>query len=208
MGNQAEQIEDDRGVEKSNHEAPVYDRPLPEVVVATSSGDAEMNDSKESLKSNEKPATNSVNPPLSEDEGLEGDPNLFVPQYEYPDGEDEANNIDNVDGKGHPNLVVSQSNITGGEGEAKAHDKGNGGVPKEKKQSQHQTPIGLGEAKKSKKKRKAKSKRGAVSSLSDISPVNPAWRMEKAAPSGFEEYYVDVPILPAEYEEEKGIYHE
>lgn len=32
--------------------------------------------------------------------------------------------------------------------------------------------------------------------------------MEKAAPSGFEEYYVDVPVLPAEYEEEKGIYHE
>ncbi len=163
MGNQAEQIEDDRGVEKSKHDAQVYDRPLPEVVVATS-GDAEINDSKQSLKSNEKRATNGVNPSPSEDEGFGGDPNLFVPQYEYPDGEDEANDIDNVDGKGHPNLVLSQSNITGGEGEAKAHDEGNGGVPKEKKQSQHQTPIGLGEAKKPKKKRKAKSKRGAVSS--------------------------------------------
>lgn len=45
MGNQAEQIEDDRGAEKSKHDAQVYDRPLPEIVVATS-GDAEINDSK------------------------------------------------------------------------------------------------------------------------------------------------------------------
>lgn len=160
MGNQAEQIEDDRGVEKSQHKAQDYDRSLSEVVVATS-GDAEMNDSKQSLKRNEKPATNGAN---SEDEGFEGDPNLFVPQYEYPDGEDEANDNDNVDGKGHPNLVVSQSKITVEEGGAKVHDEGNGGVPKEKKQFQHQTPISLGEAMKPKKKRKPKSKRGAVSS--------------------------------------------
>lgn len=163
MGNQAEQIEDDRGVEKSRHEAQAYDRPLPEVVVATS-GDAEINDSEQSLKRNEKLVTNGLNPSPSEDEGFEGDPNLIVPQYEYPDGGDETEYIDNVDVKGHPNLVVSQSNNTGGEGEAKAHDEGNGGVPKEKKQPQHQTPIGLGEAKKPKKKRKARSKRGVVSS--------------------------------------------
>lgn len=165
MGNQAEQIEDDGGVEKSQHEAQVYDRPLPEVVVATS-GDEEMNDSKQSLKRIEITATNGVNPSPSEDDGFDGDPNLFAPQYENPDGEDEVNDISNVDGdgKGHPDLGVSQSNITGGEGEAKAHDEGNGGVPEEKKQFQHQTPVGLGEAKKPKKKRKAKSKRGAVSS--------------------------------------------
>lgn len=98
MGNQAEQIEDDRGVEKSEHEAQAYDRPFPEVVVATSD-DAEMNGSKQSLKRNEHPAANGVNPSPSEDEGFGGDPNLFVPQYEYPDGEDEAKDIDNVDGK-------------------------------------------------------------------------------------------------------------
>lgn len=163
MGNQAEQIKDDRGGEKSQNEAQVHDKPLPEVVVNTS-GDVEMNDSKQSLKRIEKTATNGINPSPSEDEGFDGDPNFFAPQYEYPDGEDEANVISNVDGKGHPDLGVSQSNITGGEGEAKAYDEGNGGVPEEKKQFQHQTPIGLGEAKKPKKKRKAKSKRGAVSS--------------------------------------------
>lgn len=97
MGNQAEQIEDDRGVEKSQHEAQVHDKPLPEVVVATS-GEVEMND-KQSLKRIEKTATNGSNPSPSEDKGLDGNPNLFVPQYEYPDGEDEVNVISNVDGK-------------------------------------------------------------------------------------------------------------
>lgn len=162
MGNEAEQIEDDCGIEKSQHEAQVYNS-LPEVVVATS-GDAEMNDSKQSLKRTGETPTNGVNPSPSKDEDFGGDPNLYAPQYEYPDGEDEANDVDHVDGKGHPNLVVPQSNVTGGEEEAKAHDEGNGRVPKEMKQSQHQTPIGLGEAKKPKKKRKAKSKRGTVSS--------------------------------------------
>lgn len=162
MGNQAEQIEDDRGVEKSTHEAQAYDRPLPEVVVATSD-DAEINDSKQNLKRNEKPATNGVKLSPSEDEAFEGDPNLFVSQYEYPDGEDEAKDIDNVDGKGHPNFVVSQSNNIDGV-EAKAHEEGNGRVQKENKQHQHQIPINLGEAQKPKKKRKAKSKRGVVSS--------------------------------------------
>lgn len=161
MGNQAEQIEDDRWVEKSKHETQAHDRPFPEAVVATS-GDAEMNGSKQALKRNEKPSTNGVNPSPSEDEGFEGDPNLFVPQYEYPDGEDEAKHIDSVDGKGHQNLVVSQSNNIGGDG-AKAHDEGNGGVPKKNKQQQHQIPIGLGEAQKPKKKKKARSKRGVVS---------------------------------------------
>lgn len=162
MGNQAEQIEDDRWVE-TKHETQAYDRPLPEAVVATS-GDAEMNDSKQALKRNEKPSTNGVNPSPSEDEDFEGDPNLFVPQYEYPDGEDEAKPIDSVDGKGHQNLVVSQSNNIGGDG-AKEHDQGNCGVPKKNKQPQNQIPIGLGEAQKPKKKKKAKSKRGVVSTL-------------------------------------------
>lgn len=162
MGNQAEQIEDDCAIEKPQQEAQAYDS-LPEVVVATS-GDAKMHDSKQSLNRTGETPTNGVNPSPSKDEGLDGDANLYAPQYEYPDGEDEANDINHVDGKGHPNLVVPQSNIIGEEGKAKAHDEGNDGVPKEMKQSQHQTPIGLGEAKKPKKKRKAKSKRGAVSS--------------------------------------------
>ena len=42
---------------------------------------------------------------------------------------------------------------------------------------------------KKKKKKKSKSKRGLT------------------APSGFEEYYVDAPLTPAEHGEEKGIYH-
>lgn len=142
MGNQAEQIEDDCRIENPQHEAQAYES-LPEVVVGPSG----------------------VNPLPSKDEDFDGDPNLYAPQYEYPDGEDEAKDIDHVDGKEQPNLVVPQSNIAGEEGEPKAHDEGNDGVPKEMKQSQHQTPIGLGEAKKPKKKRKAKSKRGAVSSL-------------------------------------------
>lgn len=160
MGNQADQIEEDCGIEKSQPEAQVYNSP-PEVVVATSSN-VEMNDSQQNLKRTGDITTNGLNPLPSKDEDFDGDPNLYAPQYEYPDGEDEANDIDYVDGKGHPNLLVLQSNITGGEGEAKTHDEGNGGVPKELKQSQHQRPIGLGEAKKPKKKRKAKSKRGTV----------------------------------------------
>lgn len=174
MENQAEQIEDNHGIEKSKHEAQAYDRPLPEIVVATS-GDAEMNENKQSLINNDKTATNGVNPSLLEDEGFEGDPNLFVPQYEYPDGEDEAKDIDNVDGKGQPNLVVPQSNNLGGEGEAKAHNEGNDGIPKGKKQHQEQKTIGLGEAQKpKKKKKKSKSKRGLVSSPTRY-PLSRIW---------------------------------
>lgn len=167
MGNQTEQIEDNRGVEKSEEEAQAHDRPASGVVVATSS-DAEMNENKQSLKSNDKTATNRANPSLLKEEGFEGDPNLFVPQYEDPDGEDEAKEIDNIDGKEHPDPVVPQSNNIGGEGEAKAHDDGNDGVPKEKKQHHDQKTIGLGEAHKPKKKRKAKSKRGLVSSPTSL----------------------------------------
>lgn len=167
MENQAEQIEENRGVEKSKHEAQAHDRPVSGVVVATSV-DAETNENKQSLKSNDKTATNGANPSILEEEGFEGDPNLFVPQYEDPDGEDEAKGIDNTDGEEHPNLVVPQSNNIGGEGEAKAHDDGSDGVPKEKKQHHDQKTIGLGEAHKPKKKRKAKSKRGLVSSPTSL----------------------------------------
>ena len=53
------------------------------------------------------------------------------------------------------------------------------------------TAVGIGSApKKKKKKSKSKSKRGLV------------------APTGFEEYYVDAPVTPAEFEEEKGLYDE
>lgn len=31
--------------------------------------------------------------------------------------------------------------------------------------------------------------------------------MMQTAPTGFEEFYVDAPVTPAEYEEEKGLYH-
>ena len=49
--------------------------------------------------------------------------------------------------------------------------------------------VGIGSApKKKKKKSKPKSKRGL------------------AAPTGFEEYYVDAPVTPAEFEEEKSLY--
>ncbi len=30
---------------------------------------------------------------------------------------------------------------------------------------------------------------------------------DKNAPTGFEEYYVDTPVTPDEFEEEKGLYH-
>ena len=52
------------------------------------------------------------------------------------------------------------------------------------------TGIGSAPKKKKKKPSKSKSKRGL------------------AAPTGFEEYYVDAPVTPAEFEEEKGLYHE
>lgn len=48
--------------------------------------------------------------------------------------------------------------------------------------------VGVASVKKKSKKRKSKSKRGL------------------AAPTGFEEFYVDAPLTPAEFEEEKGIY--
>lgn len=91
------------------------------------------------------------------------------------------------------------------------HEDENDGVPKEKKQHRDPKTIGLGESPKPKKKRKAKSKRGLVSSpnsLLFIFNCESGLMNGKAAPNGFEEYYVDVPILPAEYEEERGIYHE
>lgn len=151
-------------VEQSKHDSQAYDRPLPELDVATSVV-AEINDNKQSLKSNDTIATNDVNSSLLEDEGLEGDPNLYVPQYEYPDGEDEAKDIDNEDGKGHPNLVVPQSQKIRGGGEENAHDDRNDGVPKEKMYHPEQANIGLGGYQKpKKKKKKAKSKRGVVSS--------------------------------------------
>ena len=55
-----------------------------------------------------------------------------------------------------------------------------------------ETPMGVGQVaqKKKKRKKKPRSKRG----------LN--------APSGFEEYYVDPPVTPAEHEIEKGLYHE
>ncbi|KAL8690017.1 MAG: hypothetical protein Q9218_004450 [Villophora microphyllina] len=48
--------------------------------------------------------------------------------------------------------------------------------------------LTVGAAKKKSKKRRPKSKRGL------------------AAPTGFEEFYVDAPLTPAEHEEEKGLY--
>ncbi|KAL8703025.1 MAG: hypothetical protein Q9201_003801 [Fulgogasparrea decipioides] len=48
--------------------------------------------------------------------------------------------------------------------------------------------ISMATAKKKKKKSKSKSKRGL------------------AAPTGFEEFYVDAPLTPAEHEEEQGLY--
>ncbi|KAL9597136.1 MAG: hypothetical protein Q9219_005358 [cf. Caloplaca sp. 3 TL-2023] len=48
--------------------------------------------------------------------------------------------------------------------------------------------VGVGSIKKKRTKRKSKSKRGL------------------AAPSGFEEFYVDAPLTPAEFEEEQGLY--
>ncbi|KAL9030217.1 MAG: hypothetical protein Q9196_001633 [Gyalolechia fulgens] len=50
------------------------------------------------------------------------------------------------------------------------------------------TEVGVASVKKKSKKKKSKSKRGL------------------AAPTGFEEFYVDAPLTPAEFDEEKGLY--
>lgn len=100
MGNQAEQIEGTRQVEVSKHDAQSYERPPTEAVVA-SSGDTDMNENKQSPKSSDESAINGGNTSLPVDEIFEGDPNLFVPQYEDPDGEDEAKDFENVDGNRH-----------------------------------------------------------------------------------------------------------
>lgn len=69
--------------------------------------------------------------------------------------------------------------------------------PKDKRQAtgeigNNEVAVGLGSApkKKKKKSRKPKSKRGL------------------GVPTGFEEYYVDAPVTPAEFVEEKGLYDE
>lgn len=98
MGNQAEQIEENRGIEKPKHEAQAHDWPVSGVVVATSA-DAEANENKQSLKSNDKTPTNGADLSPLEEKDFEGDPNLFLPQYEDPDGEDEAEGIDSIDGE-------------------------------------------------------------------------------------------------------------
>lgn len=67
--------------------------------------------------------------------------------------------------------------------------------------------AGVGSKKKTKKK-KPKSKRGLVMPhLSRASYILTQERRAQNNPTGFEEYYVDTPVTPAEYEEEKGMYH-
>lgn len=61
--------------------------------------------------------------------------------------------------------------------------------------------------KKKKKKKKPKSKRGLVrcpSSISSFRTLHPKCLQNK--PTGFEEYYVDAPITPEEFEKERELY--
>ncbi|KAL8953148.1 MAG: hypothetical protein Q9222_000969 [Ikaeria aurantiellina] len=67
-------------------------------------------------------------------------------------------------------------------------DNGGGAVNGEPTVAGKQTEVTLGVAKKTKSKKKPKSKRGLK------------------APTGFEEFYVDAPVTPAEHEEERGLY--
>lgn len=71
-------------------------------------------------------------------------------------------------------------------------------------------PATLGPAppKKKSKKKKSKSKRGLVlSTLIWIWFKPNEHGTQKNAPTGFEEFYVDVPVTPAEHQEELALYH-
>lgn len=66
--------------------------------------------------------------------------------------------------------------------------------------------VGISAGKKSRKKRKPKSQRGLVCAIDPIALFHELTRALKANPTGFEEFYVDAPVTPAEYEAEKGMY--
>lgn len=67
---------------------------------------------------------------------------------------------------------------------------------------------GVGIGKKKNRKKKPKSKRGLVRSSRPRVEKPHLELIVQNAPSGFEEYYVDAPLTPAEAEEEQGLYHE
>lgn len=68
----------------------------------------------------------------------------------------------------------------------------------------------MGPKKKKKSKRKPKSKRGRVSPSGLYCPpwfgLTLRVNIFQNKPTGFEEYYVDAPITPQQFEEEKSIY--
>ena len=123
---------------------------------------------------------------------INGDLEIIGISDEEVDRDEKKQNGDNTDVKpnGHPakqpmgNSSEAEEDLEPDPPAHKMADEGAG--------DHENTAVGIGSApkKKKKKSKKPKSKRGL------------------AAPTGFEEYYVDAPVTPAEFAEEKGLYDE
>ncbi len=137
---------------------------------------------------------NGNSPKSDADEAEGGNPDLVIDGLSDDENENvvQAKQDGNVKTNGHPVLQpVGKSVATEEDLEPHSPHKENGNQPAGENRNNDVT-VGVGSApkKKKKKSKKPKSKRGL------------------GVPTGFEEYYVDAPITPAEFEEEKGLYDE
>lgn len=85
------------------------------------------------------------------------------------------------------------------------------GVEDEDEDNSQSVAVTQGAAPKKKKKKKSKSKgqRGLVDPMAIPTFLNLSYlRVFQGKPTGFEEYYVDVPVTPEEYNEEQDLYNE
>lgn len=133
------------------------------------------------------------NPPESSAEEADGgNKNLVIDGIS--DDEDEDVVQKNQDGSAKPNghsAVQPVGKTVATEEDLKSHIPGNGnGNHAGSKNGDNEAVVGVSSAPRKKKKKKPKSKRGL------------------GVPTGFEEYYVDAPVTPAEFIEEKGLYDE
>ncbi len=157
-----------------------------------SSADSNVTSSLQEIDLNSVHKANGNPPESGSEEAHGGNKDLVIDGIS--DDEDENVVQKNQDGNVKPNghsAVQPVGKTVATEEDLEPHSLGNENKNHAgSKNRNNEVAVGVGSAPRKKKKKKPKSKRGL------------------GMPTGFEEYYVDAPVTPAEFVEEKGLYDE